>query len=148
MKSKMLLAASLVAPIILGACSSIQAQTPAAVADRVCPVLTAQLQTLSLAGIFTGGAADTLDKSVVPIVDAVCAAGAQVTVVNVQKISSAAVPLLVSMVNLSVLPADQKLAAVAAIGLVKGAIDGAFPPTVATSAAAATSAPIAASSAQ
>ncbi len=146
MKMKMLLAAGVAASmLLLAACGTVPKQTPAQVAANVCPLLTAELDTLSTAGLFTGGAADTLNQKVGPAVDAVCQAGATVTQVNVQTISSAAAPLLIGIVKASSLPADQKTTAILAIGTVKGLIDTAFPPAVATTpanpAAAAASAP-------
>ncbi|XHO72245.1 hypothetical protein BCC0238_001742 [Burkholderia gladioli] len=147
MKMKMLLAAGLAASVlVLAACGSIPKQTPAQVAANVCPLMTAELDTLSAAGLFTGGAADTLNRTIGPAVDAVCQAGATVTQVNVQTISSAAAPLLIGIVKASSLPSDQKTTAILAIGTVKGLIDTAFPPAVATTPA--SSVPAAASAPQ
>ncbi|WP_186130105.1 hypothetical protein [Burkholderia gladioli] len=151
MKMKMLLAAGVAASmLLLTACASgsnqAPKQTPAQVAANVCPLLTAELDTLSTAGLFTGGAATTLNKKIGPAVDAVCQAGATVTQINVQTISSAAVPLLIDIVNASSLPTNQKTAAILAIGTARGLIDVAFPPVVDTTLA--SSAPVAASAPQ
>ncbi|MBU9391919.1 hypothetical protein KTE71_30995 [Burkholderia multivorans] len=79
----MLLAAGIAVSIaLLGACSSLSVQTPAQVAAKVCPLLQSEIGTLSQAGIFTGGAAVTLNEKIAPDVDAACAAGATVTQVN------------------------------------------------------------------
>lgn len=133
MKLKMLLAAGVAASVLLAACAGLGAiKTPAQVAAQVCPMLNDELGTLSAAALFTGGAADTLNNSVMPQVNAVCAAGATVTQVNVQSISSAAVPLLIDLVDASSFSAQQKTAAILAIGTIKGMIDTAFPATTTT----------------
>ncbi|CAN0620581.1 conserved exported protein of unknown function [Burkholderia multivorans] len=132
-----LLAAGIAASVLLAACGTVPKQTPAQVAANVCPLLTAELDTLSTAGLFTGGAADTLNKKITPKVDAVCAKGATVTQVNVQSISGAAVPLLIDLVKASSLSQDDRTTAILAIGTVKGLIDTAFPAATATAAVAA-----------
>ncbi|RQV20679.1 hypothetical protein DF039_12665 [Burkholderia cenocepacia] len=131
----MLFAAGVVASAaLLGACSSVTVQTPSQVAGKVCPLLQAEIGTLMQAGVFTGGAAATLDEKIVPGVDAVCAAGASVTQVNLQSISSAVAPLLISLVKASGLSQPDQITAVLAIGTIKGMVDVAFPPVVATAA--------------
>ncbi|PRH46335.1 hypothetical protein [Burkholderia multivorans] len=143
----MLLAAGIAASIaLLGACSSLSVQTPAQVAAKVCPLLQSEIGTLSQAGIFTGGAAVTLNEKIAPDVDAACAAGATVTQVSVQSISSAVAPLLLSIVKTSNLSQADQVKAVLAIGTVKGMIDVAFPPAVTTVPAA--SSPLAGSAIQ
>ena len=129
----MLLAAGVVAPVaLLSACSSLTQQTPSQVAAKVCPLLKSEIGILSQAGVFTGGAAITLNEKIVPGVDAACTAGATVTVANVQSISSAIAPLLVSIVKASGLPQSDQVTAVLAIGTIKGMIDVAFPQDVVT----------------
>ncbi|NDV77328.1 hypothetical protein [Burkholderia cenocepacia] len=129
----MLLAAGVVASVaLLSACSSFSVQTPAQVAGKVCPLLQAEIGTLSQAGVFTGGAAVTLNEKIAPAVDAACAAGATVTVANVQSISSAVAPLLITVVKASGLSQSDQVTAVLAIGTIKGMIDVAFPPVMAT----------------
>jgi hypothetical protein len=133
MKTKMLLAAGIVASACLAGCA-ISKQTPAQVAANVCPLLTSELDTLSQGGVFMGGAADTLTEKIIPGVDKVCAAGATVTEVNVRSVSSATAPLLISLVKASSLSSDRKATAIVVIGTAKGMIDTAFPPVVVTSA--------------
>ncbi len=129
----MLLAAGVVASVaLLSACSSFSVQTPAQVASKVCPLLQAEISTLSQAGVFTGGAAVTLNEKIAPNVDAVCAAGASVTQVSVQSISSAVAPLLITVVKASGLSQSDQMTAVLAIGTIKGMVDVAFPPATAT----------------
>ncbi|MDN7762968.1 hypothetical protein [Burkholderia cepacia] len=136
----MLLAAGVVASVaLLGACSSLTQQTPAQVAAKMCPLLNSEIGTLSQAGVFTGGAAVTLNETIAPAVSAACAAGATVTVANVQSISSAVAPLLVSVVKASGLPQSDQVTAVLAIGTIKGMIDVAFPPATVTAPAPITS---------
>ena len=125
----MLLAAGVAASVVLlGACSSLTQQTPAEVAAKVCPLMKSEIDTLSQAGVFTGGAAVTLNEKIAPGVDAACAAGTTVTVANVQSISSAVAPLLVTIVKASGLSQSDQVTAVLAIGTIKGMIDVAFPP--------------------
>ncbi|WP_155639065.1 hypothetical protein [Burkholderia cepacia] len=132
----MLLAAGVVASAALfSACSSLSIQTPAQVASKVCPLLQSEISTLSQAGVFTGGAAVTLNEKIAPKVDAVCAAGAAVTQVNVQSISSAVAPLLITVVKASGLKQSDQVTAVLAIGTIKGMVDVAFPQTMTTPAA-------------
>ncbi|VWB75778.1 hypothetical protein BLA6993_03579 [Burkholderia lata] len=129
----MLLAAGVVSSVaLLSACSSFSVQTPAQVAAKVCPLLQAEISTLSQAGVFTGGAAVTLNEKIAPNVDATCAAGATVTQVNVQSISSAVAPLLITVVKASGLSQSDQVTAVLAIGTIKGMIDVAFPPATMT----------------
>jgi len=129
----MLFAAGVVASVaLLSACSSFSVQTPAQVASKVCPLLQAEINTLSQAGVFTGGAAATLNEKIAPNVDAVCAAGASVTQVSVQSISSAIAPLLITVVKASGLSQSDQVTAVLAIGTIKGMIDVAFPPVAMT----------------
>ncbi|WP_175777537.1 hypothetical protein [Burkholderia anthina] len=137
----MLLAAGVVASAALfSACSSLTLQTPAQVAAKVCPLLQSEIGTLSQAGVFTGGAAVTLNEKIAPGVDAACAAGATVTVANVQSISSAVAPLLITVVKESGLSQSDQVTAVLAIGTIKGMIDVAFPPATVTAPAASSSA--------
>ncbi|HDR9760980.1 TPA: hypothetical protein ACK3Q6_001582 [Burkholderia cepacia] len=136
----MLLAAGIVASVALfSACSSLSIQTPAQVASKVCPLLQTEISTLSQAGVFTGGAAVTLNEKIAPKVDAACAAGAAVTQVSVQSISSAVAPLLIAVVKESGLKQSDQVTAVLAIGTIKGMIDAAFPPATVTAPAAASS---------
>ncbi|VWB15658.1 hypothetical protein BSE24067_00553 [Burkholderia seminalis] len=129
----MLLAAGVVASVALfSACSSLSLQTPAQVASKVCPLLQTEISTLSQAGVFTGGAAVTLNEKIAPKVDAACAAGAAVTQVSVQSISSAVAPLLITVVKESGLKQSDQVTAVLAIGTIKGMIDAAFPPATVT----------------
>ncbi len=139
----MLLAAGVIASVaLLSACSSFSVQTPAQVASKVCPLLQAEISTLSQAGVFTGGAAVTLNEKIAPNVDSVCAAGAFVTQVSVQSISSAVAPLLITVVKASGLSQSDQVTAVLAIGTIKGMIDVAFPPATVT--APATASPVSA----
>ncbi|KVS52268.1 hypothetical protein WK39_26785 [Burkholderia cepacia] len=129
----MLLAAGIVASVaLLSACSSLTQQTPAQVAAKVCPLMKSEIGTLSHAGVFTGGAAVTLNEKIVPGVNAACSASAAVTVADVQSISSAVAPLLVSIVKASGLSQSDQVTAVLAIGTIKGMIDVAFPPATTT----------------
>lgn len=129
----MLLAAGVVASVaLLGACSLLAQQTPTQVAGKMCPLLKSEISTLSQAGVFTGGAAVTLNEKIAPGVDAACSAGAAVTEANVQSISTAIAPLLVSIVKASGLSQSDQVTAMLAIGTIKGMIDVAFPPAATT----------------
>jgi hypothetical protein len=129
----MLLAAGLVA-LALVACATVP-QTPAQIAARACPLVTDELSTLSQAGLFTGGAQDTLTGKIQPAVDKVCAASSTVTQVNLQSLSKDVAPLLIDLVNASQLAKDDKTKAVLAIGTVQAMIDAALATVVPTSAA-------------
>ncbi|TCG09389.1 hypothetical protein BZM27_06200 [Paraburkholderia steynii] len=95
---------------------STQTLTPAQVATIVCPSVKSELQTLELAGVFTGGAADTLAKQVTPDVDAVCDVGATITDAKLQTLSNAAFPVVLAVVKNSSLSDQDKAKAYLAIG--------------------------------
>ena len=134
MKKLMLLAAGLVASVaMLAGCNgSAPTLTFAQQVSIACGGAKGEIAILTGDGVFTGGAAITLNEKIVPGVDAACTAGATVTVANVQSISSAIAPLLVSIVKASGLPQSDQVTAVLAIGTIKGMIDVAFPQDVVT----------------
>jgi hypothetical protein len=117
---KLLLAAGLVASVAMFAgCASTgntTQQTPAQIAAVVCPAVQAELSTLSAAGVFTGGAATTLASQVTPDVNAVCAAGAQVTSTNLQNLVNVTVPVVATIVTNSPMTPQDKLIAILALG--------------------------------
>jgi len=140
-------AAGLVASIALAACNGsapVAKLSPAQVAAIVCPSAKSELQTLELAGVFTGGAADTLSKQVSPDVDAVCAIGATVTDAKLQTMANAAFPLVTSIVKNSTLSDADKNKAYLAIGAAQAIINT----NIALAQASAAAAPVAASAVQ
>lgn len=99
-------------------------------------------------GVFTGGALDTLNKTVSPDFDKVCAVGATVTTPNLQNLTTATLPLLKTLVDGSSLQPQQKNDAKAAIDLTELAINTAIALKPAPVATVPASAPAAASSVQ
>lgn len=128
----------------LAACGSnptVPKLTPVQVASIVCPAAKTELNTLSLAGVFTGGAQDTLSKQVQPDIDAVCVAGASITDTKLQTLSDTAFPLVITIVKNSSLSDEDKNKAYLAIGGFQALINV----NIALVAASAASAPAAAS---
>lgn len=120
MKNLMLLAAGIVASVSLvfglSACnSSAPALTFQQQVAIACGAARGEIVILKSDGVFTGGAADTLDKIIQPKVDQVCTAGASVQKPDLQSIVNATLPLVRSLVDSSSLPADKIKAADAAI---------------------------------
>jgi len=137
MKKIMLLCAAGVA--MLAGCASngtAPKLTPAQIAAIICPNVQTELATLSAAGVFTGGAAATLQNQVQPDVAAVCAAGAAVTVANLQTLSSATVPVVIAAVNASSMSADDKKIAILAVGGIQTSLATALAVQAATASAA------------
>ena len=93
--------------VALSGCATGPTQTPAKLAAVVCPAVKTELDMLTLTGMFTGGAADTLKRSQ-PDIDAVCAVGATVDTVSLQKLVDVTFPLLGTLVKNSTLSADEK----------------------------------------
>lgn len=119
MLKKLCLTAGLVALAAFAGCASTGGapkQTPAQIAEIVCPAVQAELTTLQAAGIFTGGASITLVGQIQPDVNAVCAAGAQVTSTNLQSLVNVTVPVIATVVTNSPMPPQDKLIAILALG--------------------------------
>lgn len=116
MKLHAAIAAGVVASVALSACNgSAPTMTfPQAVAVA-CGGAKGEIAILKGDGVFTGAAADTLDKTVQPAVDKVCAVGATVTNANLQTLVNTTLPLVKSFVDASTLPQDKKNMADAAI---------------------------------
>lgn len=66
-------------------------------------------------GVFTGGAADTLTKTIEPAIDKTCSVGATITKPDLQTIVNATLPLIKSLVDVSSLAPDNIKAADVAI---------------------------------
>ncbi|MDR8394962.1 hypothetical protein NE850_01310 [Paraburkholderia sp. USG1] len=141
----MLLAAGLVASVALAACVTLPQQTPAQIAANICPGVQSEIDVLQKSGVFTGGAQVTLTNQVQPDVDAVCAAGASLTVtaVDIRKLVQATFPIVVTVIANSSLTDQQKLQATLAVGVVVTGINTALSLQPATSTT--TPAPVAAS---
>jgi len=122
----MLLAAGLVAAVALVGCASVATQTPAQIAANICPGVQSEIDTLKKSGVFTGGAQATLTNQVQPDVDAVCAAGAVVTTVNIRNLVQATFPIVVTAIGNSSLTDQQKLQATLAVGVVVTGINTAL----------------------
>jgi len=129
----MLLAAGLVTAVALVGCASVPTQTPAQIAANICPGVQSEIDTLKKSGVFTGGAQATLTNQVQPDVDAVCAAGASVTTVNIRNLVQATFPIVVTAIGNSSLTDQQKLQATLAVGVVVTGINTALSLQPATS---------------
>jgi hypothetical protein len=109
------IAAGLVASIALAACGAAPQLTFPQQVAIACGAANGEIAILKADNVFTGGAADTLTKTVQPAVDKVCAAGASVAKPDLQTVVNATLPLVKSVVDTSSLPQDKKNAADAAI---------------------------------
>lgn len=95
--------------------------TPAQVAAQVCPSAQAALAVLSTPGAIDPAAAEKLALAS-PVVDAVCAAGATVTAVDLHTLASVGLPAILKIVQASPLPDKDKQAAVLGIAVAQAAI--------------------------
>ena len=110
----MLLAAGIVASVsILAGCSSAPALTFPQQLAIACGAANGEIAILKADGVFTGGAATTLNDTVQPAIAKACAVGATVTTLNLQTIVNDTLPAIKSLVDASSLP--NKAAADAAI---------------------------------
>lgn len=152
MRKFMLLAAGVLASVALSACNATAPTLtfPQQVAIA-CGAANGELVILKNDGVFTGGAANTLDKTVQPAVDKVCTAGASVTTPDLKTLVNTTLPLIKTFVDASSLPQDKKNAVNAGIDSTVLAFNIAISmipavvPTVPASAPVAASAPAAAS---
>jgi hypothetical protein len=80
-----------------------------------CGAANGEIAILQADGVFTGGAADTLTKTIKPAVSKACTAGASVMKPDLQTIVNATLPLVKSLVDSSSLSQDKIRAADAAI---------------------------------
>lgn len=104
-----------VALLALSACSSAPTLTFADQVKIACGAAQGEFAILTADGVFTGGAADTLEKTVKPAVAEVCAVGATVNPASLQTVVNTTLPLVKSLVDSSSLAQDKKNAANAAI---------------------------------
>lgn len=135
-RSLMLLAAGIAALVTFAGCASTgsTSQTPAQIATAVCPALQTELTTIEAAGIFTGGAADTLTNQVIPDVEAACTATESATSTSVSNIANTVIPLIVTAINNSSLESSQKTTFILALGAIQTTINVALGITSSTSA--------------
>lgn len=101
--------------LALSACSSAPTLTFADQVKIACGAAQGEFAILTADGVFTGGAADTLNNKIKPSVSEVCAAGATVNTASLQAIVNTTLPLVKSVVGSSSLTQDKKNAANAAI---------------------------------
>jgi hypothetical protein len=104
-----------VALLALSACSSAPTLTFADQVKIACGAAQGEFAILTADGVFTGGAADTLEKTVKPAIAEVCAAGATVNAASLQTVVNTTLPLVKSLVDSSSIAQDKKNAANAAI---------------------------------
>ncbi|WP_369065327.1 hypothetical protein [Burkholderia gladioli] len=111
---KMLLAAGLVAlAFLLIGCGSAPTLTFPQQVAIACGAANGEIAILKADGVFTGGAADTLNKTVQPAIAKVCAIGATVTSPDLQTIVNSTLPAIKDLIDASSLA--NKSAADAAI---------------------------------
>lgn len=115
MKAITLLAAGLAASALSACGGSAPTLTFPQAVSVACGAANGELVILRGDGVFSGGAANTLDKTVQPAITKVCAAGATVTKPDLQSIVNTTLPLVKSFVDASSLPQDKKNVADAAI---------------------------------
>ncbi|EEE09283.1 hypothetical protein [Burkholderia multivorans] len=114
MKKLMLLAAGVVASAFLVAgCGSAPSLTFPQQVAIACGAANGEIAILKADGVFTGGAAATLDNTVQPAIAKVCAVGATVTSPDLQTIVDSTLPAIKALIDASTLP--NKAAADAAI---------------------------------
>lgn len=87
---------------------------------------TAAINIMTDDGLFTGGALNTLNVTVTPAFNKVCAKGATVTAMNLQSLTTSTLPLLKTLVSVSNLQPQAKNDANVAIDLVAFAINTAI----------------------
>jgi hypothetical protein len=104
-----------VVALALSACAGAPQLTFAQQVSIACGAANGEIAILKGDGVFTGGAADTLNKTVQPDVDKVCAVGATITDANLTNIVNATLPLIKSLVDSSSLSPGKIKAADAAI---------------------------------
>jgi hypothetical protein len=132
------IAAGFVALASLAGCASTGSttQTPAQIAAAVCPAVQTELATVESAGVFTGGAADTLTNQVIPDVAAVCSATESATSTGISGIANTVIPLIVTAINNSSLDSSAKTTYILAIGAIQTTINLALGLTASTNAVA------------
>ncbi|WP_233343618.1 hypothetical protein [Burkholderia cepacia] len=114
MKNLMLLAAGIVASVsILAGCGSAPTLTFQQQVAIACGAANGEIAILKADGVFTGGAATTLDKTIKPAIAKACAVGATVSKPDLQTIVNDTLPAIKALVDASSLP--NKAAADAAI---------------------------------
>ncbi|WP_420955200.1 hypothetical protein [Burkholderia gladioli] len=111
---KMLLAAGLVAlAFLLIGCGSAPTLTFPQQVAIACGAANGEIAILKADGVFTGGAADTLNNTVQPAIAKVCAVGSTVTAPDIQTIVDSTLPAIKDLIDAS--PLANKSAADAAI---------------------------------
>lgn len=112
--------------LILSACATApageqQLPTPAQVAAQVCPSAQAVLTVLTTPSAIDETAAAKL-AAAAPVVNAVCAAGASVTAVDLRTLAKDGLPAILMIVQASPLPDKDKQVAVLAIAVAQAAL--------------------------
>ncbi|MGG5541978.1 hypothetical protein P4G95_09255 [Burkholderia vietnamiensis] len=101
---KMLLAAGIVASAFLVAgCGSAPTLTFPQQVAIACGAANGEIAILKADGVFTGGAATTLDKTIKPAIAKACAVGATVTTPDLQTIVNDTLPAIKALVDASTL---------------------------------------------
>ncbi|NTZ82184.1 hypothetical protein FCJ61_03905 [Burkholderia metallica] len=101
----MLLAAGVVASVsILAGCNSAPQLTFPQQVAIACGAANGEIAILKADGVFTGGAATTLDKTIKPAIAKACAVGATVTKPDMLTIVNDTLPAIKALVDASSLP--------------------------------------------
>jgi len=139
------LAVCLVASILSACGGTAPAMTFPQAVSIACGGIKGEIVILKSDAVFTGGAADTLTKTVQPAVDKVCAAGASVDKPDLQTLVNTTLPLVKTFVDASSLSPDKIKIADAAIdsGVLAFNIAISMAPAVTATAPAAASTPLA-----
>ncbi|MGA4275554.1 hypothetical protein ACKZDW_02615 (plasmid) [Ralstonia syzygii subsp. celebesensis] len=95
--------------------------TPAQVAAQVCPSAQAVLAVLTVPGAIDPAVAADL-ATATPIVNAVCAAGATVTVLDLHSLAANGLPAILKIIQASPLPDKDKQAAVLGVAAAQAAL--------------------------
>lgn len=134
-----------VVALALSACAGAPQLTFAQQVSIACGAANGEIAILKSDGVFTGGAADTLSKTIQPAVDKVCAAGTTAAATDLKSVVNITLPLVKSFVDTSALSQDRKNAADAAIdtGVLAFNIAISLAPAVTAAAPAAASTPLA-----
>jgi len=123
---KLIALGAAVCAVVLAACATPAGQpqtlpTPAQVAAQVCPSAQAVLAVLATPGAIDPAAAADL-AAASPVVNAVCAAGATVTAVDLHTLAGVGLPAILKIVQASPLPDKDKQAAVLGIAVAQAAL--------------------------
>lgn len=109
------LAVGIAVAILFSGCTTTPTLTFQQQVSIACSAVNTELSSLTAAGVFTGGAQDTLTNQIQPDLAQVCASSANVNAVNLQSVVNAVLPDIQTIVDNSTLSASDKNIATLAI---------------------------------